>query len=273
MGIREYVRTTIKVAEMEHQKRERRAGPLAPPPCPTGWHIGPPDFVGVGVQKAGTSWWSRAVFSHPDILPPVRKEIRFFQHHWYEEFTDARVTEYHRYFPRPDRGVTGEWTPNYMMDQWTARRLYQAAPEARILVILRDPVARLRSGVRHIAYHEYGHPHPRLVSEAIEFGRYAEQLTRLASHFPRSQILVLQYERCVTDPDGELAKTYDFIGVDSAFVPKELHDRVNESEGPAVPVPSDLLDVARGLYLADVELLRRQWPEIDLGLWPGVAGS
>jgi hypothetical protein len=160
-----------------------------------------------------------------------------------------------------------------MMDQWTARRLYQAAPEARILVILRDPVARLRSGVHHIAYHEYGHPHPRLVSEAIEFGRYAEQLTRLASHFPRSQILVLQYERCVTDPDGELAKTYDFIGVDSAFVPKELHDRVNESEGPAVPVPSDLLDVARGLYLADVELLRRQWPEIDLGLWPGVAGS
>jgi hypothetical protein len=206
-------------------------------------------------------------------VPPVRKEIRFFQHHWNEEFTDARVTEYHRYFPRPVDRVSGEWTPNYMLDPWTAQRLHRAAPDARILVILRDPVARLRSGLRHVAYHYYGRPHPRLVSEAIDFGRYAEQLTRLARHFSRSQILVLQFERCVVDPEGELARTYEFIGVDPGFVPGDLRDPVNESKGPPVAVPSDLMDVARRLYLADVDQLRSDWPEIDLDLWPGVTGS
>ena len=27
---------------------------------------GPPDFVGIGAQKAGTTWWYEAVCAHPD---------------------------------------------------------------------------------------------------------------------------------------------------------------------------------------------------------------
>jgi hypothetical protein len=274
MSIRQYLRTAVKMAEMADERRKRLAVPLKPPTCPPGWRIGPPDFVGVGIQKGGTTWWSRSVFAHPDILAPVRKELRFFQHHWEEEFTERRVVEYHRYFPRPDHGkVTGEWTPNYMFDPWTARRLHRAAPDARILLILRDPVARLLSGLRDAAYHYYGDPHPRLVSEAIEFGRYGEQLRRLAANFQRSQILVLQLERCILDPERELARTYEFIGVDPGFVPADLREPVNESKGPPVGIPSDLVDVARLMYLDDAVSLRCDWPEIDLELWPGIAGS
>jgi len=273
MGVRDYVRTAVKMAEMADERRRRLAAPLPPPVCPAGWEIGPPDFVGVGVQKGGTTWWSRAVFSHPDVLPPVRKELRYFQHHWDQEFTPASATEYHRYFPRPGgRQLTGEWTPNYLYDPWTAHRLHVAAPDARILVILRDPVARLLSGLRDAAYHYYGDPHPRLVSEAIEFGRYGEQLDRLAAQFPRSQILVLQLERCILEPESELARTYEFIGADPAYVPADLHDPVNEAKGPPITVPSDLVDVARDMYRDDLDRLRAGWPELDLGMWPGVSG-
>ena len=140
MSIRQHLRTAVKMAEMANERRKRWAAPLKPPACPPGWRIDPPDFVGVGVKKGGTTWWSRAVFAHPDILAPVKKELRFFQHHWDEEFTEQGVVEYHRYFPRPDGGkATGEWTPNYMFDPWTARRLQRAAPDARILVIPRYP--------------------------------------------------------------------------------------------------------------------------------------
>jgi hypothetical protein len=289
MSIRQYLRTAVKMAEMADERRKRLAAPLKPPACPPGWRTGPPDFVGVGVQKGGTTWWSRAVFAHPDILSPVRKELRFFQHHWDEEFTERRVVEYHRYFPRPDGGmatggkltedmvtggkITGEWTPNYMFDPWTAGRLHRAAPDARLLVILRDPVARLLSGLRDTAYHYYGDPHPRLVSEAIEFGRYGDQLQRLAANFPRSQILVLQLERCIQDPERELARTYEFIGVDPGFLPSDLREPVNESKGPPVAIPSDLVDVARLMYLDDARSLRCHWPEIDLELWPSMARS
>lgn len=158
-----------------------------------------------------------------------------------------------------------------MFDPWTTPRLHQAAPDARILVLLRDPLARLRSGLRHVAFHYPGDLHPRMVSEAIEFGRYAGQLTRLTDSFPRDQILVLQFERCLEDAEAQLALTFAFIGVDPGFVPPDLHQPVNEGQGPPVPVPSDLQDEARRLYRADLEVLRADWPEIDLDLWPSMA--
>jgi hypothetical protein len=271
MGIRQSLRSAAVVARTAQETR-RRAVTLTPPPrCPPGSHTGPPDFVGVGIQKGGTSWWSRAVFSHPDIVKSSRKELRFFQHQWDEEFTPALVDQYHRYFPRGDNQFSGEWTPRYMFDPWTTPRLHQAAPDARILVLLRDPLARLRSGLRHVTFHYPGDLHPRMVSEAIEFGRYAGQLTRLTDSFPRDQILVLQFERCLEDAEAELARTFAFIGVDPGFVPPDLHQPVNEGQGPPITVPSDLQDVARGLYRADLEVLRADWPEIDLDLWPSMA--
>jgi hypothetical protein len=142
-----------------------------------------------------------------------------------------------------------------------------SAPHARILVLLRDPIARLRSGLRHMAFNHPGQLHPRLVNDAIAFGRYGEQLDRLNRHFPNSQILILQFERCIQDPEGELARTFDFIGVDRNFVPDSLRQPVNEGQGPRLSLPSDLVEYARELYQLDAKLLS-QWPEIDLDLWP-----
>ena len=73
------------------------------------------------------------------------------------------------------------------------------------------------------------------------------------------------------DAEAQLARTYDFIGVDPVSSP-DLHEPVNEGQGPPVTVPSDLLEVARHLYRADVDTLRADWPEIDLDLWPSLAG-
>ncbi len=256
-----------RIKRLEQLERQIVA-PRVPPPCPPGWKHGAPDFVGVGTHKAGTTWWNRAISSHPQV-ESGRKELHFFQHQWNEEFTDAHIEQYHRYFPRPVGKISGEWTPRYMLDPWTPERLSRAAPDARILVLLRDPIARLRSGLRYLAFRYPGPLHPRLVVEAIAYGRYGEQLERLARHFPRAQVLVLQLERCVADPEGELARTFDFIGVDPSFVPDDLHDPVNEGQGPASSVPSDLIECARELYVADATSLS-DWPEIDLGLWPAV---
>ncbi|MBA3795881.1 MAG: hypothetical protein H0X20_01485, partial [Chloroflexi bacterium] len=55
----------------------RRAEPAPPPP---GFVIGPPDFVGVGAQKAGTTWWFRLIEAHPGVYqsPDQRPELHFF---------------------------------------------------------------------------------------------------------------------------------------------------------------------------------------------------
>jgi len=51
-----------------------------PPPPPPGFVTGPPDFVGVGAQKAGTTWWFRLIEAHPGVYhdPDQRPELHFF---------------------------------------------------------------------------------------------------------------------------------------------------------------------------------------------------
>jgi Sulfotransferase domain len=261
-----YVRSAVPQTEVQERGDDETLRPRVPPSCPSGWHIGPPDYVGVGTQKAGTTWWNQAISSHPQIHSP-RKELHFFEYYWNDQFNDVHIEQYHQFFPRPVGKVSGEWTPRYMLDLSTPHRLKMSAPDARILVLLRDPIARLRSGLRHMASHHPGRLHPRLVNDAIAFGRYGEQLDRLSRQFSSSRILILQFERCVQDPEMELARTFDFIGVDRGFVPDSLHNPVNEGQGPKLSIPSDFIEYARELYRADAKLLSR-WPEIDLELWP-----
>src|SRR6266516_2935809 len=111
------------------------------PDCPPGLKTGPPSFVGVGVQKAGTTWWFSLIERHPGVYahPGFHKERHFFSQFWARDFSDADVAEYHRWFPRPPGMLTGEWTPDYASAHWVAPMLHAAAPEAKLLLMLRDP--------------------------------------------------------------------------------------------------------------------------------------
>ena len=152
---------------VEERQLQQVLAPIEPPPCPPGWEVGPPTFVGVGTQKSGTQWWSHHLFGHPDAVRPVRKELHFFQHGWESPFGEQGITFYHRYFPQRPGIVTGEWTPRYVMDPWTPPRLRAAAPDARLLVLLRDPMSRLRSSIQHNVV-RFSPLHPRFLVESIE---------------------------------------------------------------------------------------------------------
>ena len=65
--------------------------------------------------------------------------------------------------------------------------------------------------------------------DAIARGFYDDALRRWIAYFPPEQILVLQYERCVADPTGQLARTYRFLGLEP-FVPDMLGNRVERHE-------------------------------------------
>jgi hypothetical protein len=251
-----------------------------PPPWPRDWVIGPPDFVGVGAQRAGTTWWYRVVCDHPGILRVAGKETHFFDGYFGRECSDADVEAYHRLFPRPRGSLIGEWSPNYLHDFWTPALLRRAAPEARILVLLRDPLARLRSGLRHELA---------IVNRAVRRGRhryfgatgandsltrslYGQQLETLLEQFDRAQVLVLQFERCVQDPAAELRRTYGFLGVDPVdHVPEALSERVGGAH-PRMEITGDVTEAARQLILRDVSRLKALVPEVDLDLWPSCRG-
>lgn len=242
-----------------------------PPSAPAGWRPGPPDYVGVGTARSGTSWWDQLIGAHPRVtrLPGRAKELHFFDDRWQHGLGEQDVERYHAFFARPESSLSGEWTPGYMLDAWTPALLRRAAPDARLLVLLRDPVERFRSG-RTLAEHRFtvGSTARAAANAAFNRGLYADQLQRLWAAFPRQQVLVLQYEQCVADTRVQLLRTYAFIGLDR-MLPEDLDlgDPVNPSRGPKVALSAWQEDMLARRYAPENERLAGLLPDLDLSLW------
>jgi sulfotransferase family protein len=271
------VRRLVAPVARPVMRRWRAGGSLGrrPPRKPPGWITGPPDFVGVGAQRGGTTWWFGLLCDHPRIQRSG-KELHFFDRYFDREFSDADVGAYHRLFPRPKEYLIGEWSPRYMHDFWTPAMLRMAAPSARILVLLRDPMGRYQSGISHeVAEFMRAVPRRRrqyagamTANDALSRSLYARQLQRLLEHFDRRQVLVLQYERCVQDSAGELRRTYEFLGADPVdHVPALLKDRAGRGHPQLHPTDA-VAEAARQVILQDVSQVKALIPEIDLDLWP-----
>jgi hypothetical protein len=105
---------------------------FTPPTLQPGELPGPPDFVGIGTQKAGTTWWYSLIASHPGVTSraDIHKERHFLSRFGSEAFSEADVDAYHCWFPRHAGEITGEWTPDYLSCPWVAPLLYRAARRA-----------------------------------------------------------------------------------------------------------------------------------------------
>ena len=195
---------------------------------------GPPDFVGIGAQKAGTTWWYQLILSHPDVTsrPELHKERHFLDRFGAVPFGTEDIDRYHGWFPHAAGTLTGEWTPDYMTFSWAPELLKRAAPKARLLVLLRDPVERFRSGLGH--QRRMGTPDGAdMTTDAVQRGFYHRALSGWLECFDRDQLLILQYERCTADPVGQLQSTFRFLGL-PAFTPPHLmtpHRRPSPVDG------------------------------------------
>jgi len=243
---------------------------LEPPPSARGREIGPPDFIGVGVQKAGTSWWFSQLTRQSDVHNErgYRKERHFFDRFLYRPMTSEDIDSYARWFPRPAGTLAGEWTPEYMHFFWIPPLIPLAAPDAKILVLLRDPVERYRSGLAHKRRDGALVPKYTWGDEAFHRGFYGAQLQRLRAFIGADQILVQQYERCCVDPVGELRRTLEFIGAESSNPIGPFDRKVHVTVAPKPSLPPQVRDELIEGYRDDLRLLLSLYPDLDLSLWP-----
>ena len=118
-----------------------------------------PSFLILGVQKAGTTALYDYIAQHPLVVPAVRKETHYFDWRWNEALPDLSTAagikrhrqEYQRYFHGKKLMnypslCTGEATPSYIIGgRMMRQRVQLLAPEAQLIVILRNPVDRFIS--------------------------------------------------------------------------------------------------------------------------------
>ncbi len=259
-------------------RRWHRYGPrmnLNRPPAPVpkpGMAVGAPDFVGIGVPKAGTTWWFSLIASHPEVHVENQKELRYFGPRVLDEFGrtgdfEDTADAYRAWFPRPEGTKSGEWTPNYLYTHQLPPVLRRAAPGCKLVVLLRDPVERYRS---HVSIHTSSKRMQVHRHLALDRGYYSAALRPWEAVFSPSDMLILQFEKCRAAPATHLATTFRFLGVDDTYDSAAAGIPVNKTARKQSLSP-ELERVLVGLYEADVLALAGRYPQIDLHLWPNFA--
>ncbi|MBI2706466.1 MAG: sulfotransferase [Actinobacteria bacterium] len=245
---------------------------------PAEWVPRQPDFVGVGTPKAGTTWWYSLLLSHPKVRLNRfgKKEPQFFTVPHFRDVS-GRTGLYREGFAAPADCLCGEWSGNYLGYPLAIERLAAAAPDTRPLLLLRNPIDRTVSALNHVAHRStllqvkgerasflwrYS-----LFPEAVKASFVADDFEAMLHHFPRSRVLVLQYERCRLDPHAEMHKTCEFLGLEPVPLVDERR-RVNDRDYLIDrPGPDERAAMAE-LFADEVKRLVAMCPELDLALWP-----
>jgi hypothetical protein len=204
-----------------------------------------PDFFIAGASKCGTTALFEYLSGHPQVYMARNKEPNFF-------CTDLKTTggvytldEYRALFASaPLNCLTGEASTLYLYSTVAIERVLAYNPNAKIIVMLRNPVDAAHSlhatawsyrieniedfeeawraqDVRRLGQRMPPHwPDPATLRYGAIY-RYAEQVRRVMQHVPERQRRIIVYEEFFADPRNQYARLLDFLQLapdpDAAF--------------------------------------------------------
>ncbi len=239
-----------------------------------------PSFVMAGAQRSGTTSLFRALVAHPAILPAVHhKGVNYFDinydkgSRWYRGHFPVEAAARIRTRGADEPAQTFDASGYYLFHPHAMRRLAHDLPDVKVLVMLRDPIERAWSAYKHElargfetetferalelederveadldrmlndeSYQGFSHRHHAYRRR----GQYAEQLERILEHVPRTSLHVVDSEDFFAQPEAELTKVLEFLGV-SVRMPASF-GRWNARPG------SDLPEAARQMLVENLE--------------------
>lgn len=210
-----------------------------------------PDFLLVGAAKSGTSSLYSYLAQHPDVFLPEIKEPNYFAYRGtlldtkgpkapkiieslLHKKTITSLDDYMALYSGASTGQTsGDCSPRYLYYGDAPEAIHDLIPDARIIVILRNPIDRayshyLMNRQRDLEPEDSFHRAVDLEKERIglgwgwdwhylSVGMYGQQLQRYYSLFPKNNIMVIFHEELVKNLNGVIRKIYRFLGVNDTF--------------------------------------------------------
>jgi hypothetical protein len=227
----------------------------------------------IGAQRSGSTYLYHILDEHPEITMsrPLRPEPKFFL----DEQLYAKGRAYYEdtYFSGHSKETQylGEKSTSYIESVVAANRIRQFYPDARILVILRDPVIRAYSNYCFSMTHQLEDLsfEDALKDELIRLadtsfstsvnpfayckrGYYIDYIEAYLTIFDRNQLEILIFEELVCKPES-VQSLYRWLGVDEGFKPNSFGKIYN----PTVQKDQDHSKAFRSLALGYRESLER----------------
>lgn len=193
------------------------------------------DFIGVGVQKAGTTALYHYLCKHPDISMSDWKELHYFNNPSLDFKIEEQnnYIEYHQHFDWNMEKIKGEITPRYCYSKDAISHIFKYNPKMKIILILRNPIERAFSHwnmrlskkqidssfldcvkadiLRHrfnVQFEQYPE------DDYVRRGFYIEQINRIYQYFPSEQVHVIKYEDFRANQKQALIDILLFLGLD-----------------------------------------------------------
>lgn len=233
-----------------------------------------PDFIVIGVQKGGTTFLYHTLKQHDQIEMAIRKEVHFF-----DKFYSKGMSWYRAHFSvkkNNSKKIVGENTPGYIFKENVLDRVHKHLPNARFIVLLRNPVDRAFS---HYHMLMRRHPESGLTFEkyidiasrksyyelkeyniqkkflnVLERGLYAHQLEQWFSVYPRDRFYITESETLFNNPVEELMRIHEFLGV-TPVPPKDLRPR--NTGGYSSDIPDGPKNFLYEYYKNDIKKLAK----------------
>lgn len=185
-----------------------------------------PDFIIIGVQKAGTTSLRYYLNQHPDIQMLMREG------HFFENNTKPDMNEYYKWFGNMKAKVVGEKTPSYVFLSYIPKIIHKYMPNIKLIMMVRDPADRAYSEYNMLRLNgteknDFSYAIRYFPRSYLQRSMYAKQYKNLLRYFKPEQIFIIQAEqfkdnfyKCTI-----LKKLFQWLGVDSNFTPEDLSDK------------------------------------------------
>lgn len=240
-----------------------------------------PTFLIIGSQKSGTSWLHNALAQHPEVVVSTPKELQFFNNLGrYSRGLDWYAEHFH---PSDKTRAIGESTPSFntvdMLEDrpderrdMVPQRIHDAIPDARLILILRDPVERAVSAYYHFLRKGVWPNWPSLSEVGdkraiVTEGFYDVHLARWFEVFDREQFRIFIYEDVFRDDASRTSMVrdaFEHIGVDASFEASLTGRAINRRMSHFNLRTNQLPRVPRGLIRRGVP--RRAQDRFDWGI-------
>lgn len=193
----------------------------------------------IGAPKSGTTWLYQILNQHPDIFIPKEKELHYFNALHPETYLPNQnfskdIAWYHSFFKDSKSAMlTADFSTSYLADPDMAQKLFQYNPNLKILIMLRNPVARAwshfsflqsRGMLRSNNFFEESKRNQSILNA----GHYANRIEVLIQQFTASQVKILFYEE-LNEPEKLIQSVIEFLQLPN-FSPEGLHQKVNATK-------------------------------------------
>ena len=194
-----------------------------------------PDFFIVGAPKAGTTSLYVYLGKHPEIFMSPVKEPNFFsfeeikkQGLYYKKENIETLKEYMALFEEAgEQQKVGEASVSYLFYPSVPAKIKKAVPNAKIIILLRNPVERafshylmdLKLGYVDIDFEKVvmqktDHVFSELYyQQYVKLGFYYEQVKRYIDTFGKENIFIILTDELESSPFEIYKKVCDFLGV------------------------------------------------------------